>query len=59
MDDLVSMASVEIDWRVENPFRLFVDPKDTEVHRATYLELSPAQRRLLTLYLLDQQRSAP
>ena len=35
---------VEIDWRVENPFRFFVDPKDTEVHRATYLALSPEQR---------------
>lgn len=45
MDDLVTMASAEIEWRVENPFRLFVDPKDTEVHRATYLELSPEQRR--------------
>ncbi len=37
-------TTVEIDWRVENPFRFFADPKDTEVHRATYLELSPEQR---------------
>ncbi|WP_210186192.1 hypothetical protein [Hyphomicrobium sp. CS1GBMeth3] len=36
--------AVEIEWRVENPFRFFVDPKDTEVHRATYLSLSPEQR---------------
>jgi hypothetical protein len=37
-------TAVEIDWRVENPFRFFVDSKDTEVHRATYLALSPEQR---------------
>lgn len=43
LGDPVSPA-VEIDWRVENPFRFFVDPKDTEVHRATYLGLSPEQR---------------
>jgi hypothetical protein len=36
--------AAEIEWRVENPFRFFVDPKDTEVHRATYLALSPEQR---------------
>ncbi|MGE3228903.1 MAG: hypothetical protein AB7J30_05650 [Hyphomicrobium sp.] len=36
--------AVEIDWRVENPFRFFVDAKDTEVHRATYLALDPEQR---------------
>lgn len=37
-------TTVEINWRVENPFRLFYDAKDTEVHRATYLSLSPEQR---------------
>ena len=37
-------TTVEIAWRVENPFRFFADPKDTEVHRATYLALSPEQR---------------
>lgn len=31
-------------WRVENPFRFFNDPADTEVHRATYLALSPGER---------------
>jgi hypothetical protein len=36
--------SVEIDWRVENPFRFFADSKATEVHRETYLGLSPEQR---------------
>lgn len=37
-------VGVEIEWRVENPFRFFADPKDTEVHRATHLALSPEQR---------------
>lgn len=33
-----------IRWQVENPFRLFTDPRDTEVHRATYRALSPQER---------------
>lgn len=45
IDGLVAMSGVNITWRVENPFRFFVDPKDTEVHRATYLALTPEQRR--------------
>lgn len=45
MDALVAMSAAKISWRVENPFRFFVDPKDTEVHRATYLALPPEQRR--------------
>ncbi len=32
-------------WRVENPFRFFKDPKSTDVHRATYLDLDERQRR--------------
>lgn len=44
IEDLIALTSVEIAWRVENPFRFFVDPKDTEVHRATYLALSDEQR---------------
>ncbi|HEX2843553.1 hypothetical protein [Hyphomicrobium sp.] len=44
IDGLLPLTSVEIDWRVENPFRFFADAKDTEVHRATYLSLSPEQR---------------
>jgi hypothetical protein len=32
-------------WRVENPFRLFVDPADSEVHRATFGSLSAEQQR--------------
>jgi lysophospholipase L1-like esterase len=35
----------EISWRVENPFRLFTDAADSEVHRATYQALSEDERR--------------
>jgi lysophospholipase L1-like esterase len=38
-------AQPEIVWEVENPFRFFLDPADTEVHRATWVSLSPEQRR--------------
>lgn len=34
----------QIIWRVENPFRFFKDPKDTEVHRATYQALGEADK---------------
>jgi len=34
-----------IAWRVENPFRFFADPADTEVHRATYMDLTEEERR--------------
>ena len=34
-----------ISWRVENPFRFFNDPADTETHRATWLALSPEEKR--------------
>lgn len=37
--------SPKITWRVENPFRLFTDPADTEVHRATFAALSTTERR--------------
>ena len=37
-------AGSVIHWRVENPFRLFTDPADTEVHRATYRSLGPEER---------------
>lgn len=33
-----------IKWRVENPFRFFVDPADTEMHRATWQALSADER---------------
>lgn len=38
-------ADAHIEWRVANPFRLFTDARDTEVHRATYDALSPEERR--------------
>ena len=34
----------DIVWQVENPFRFFLDPADTEVHRATWVSLTPEQR---------------
>jgi len=37
-------AEPRITWRVENPFRLFTEPSDSEVHRATYQALSEAER---------------
>jgi lysophospholipase L1-like esterase len=37
-------AEPEIVWEVVNPFRFFLDPADTEVHRATWGSLTPDQR---------------
>lgn len=37
-------ASPVITWKLENPFRFFIDPHDTEAHRATYRALGPTQR---------------
>jgi len=37
-------ATAAIAWRVENPFRFFTDPRDTEVHRQVYRALGPDQR---------------
>jgi len=37
-------AQPEIVWRVENPFRFFLDAADTEVHRATWASLTAEQR---------------
>jgi lysophospholipase L1-like esterase len=52
---LVALASTasaqpQIVWEVENPFRLFLDPADTEVHRATWASLTPEQRRSPVLW---------
>jgi hypothetical protein len=49
-------AAPEIDWRVENPFRFFVDAKDSEVHRATFLALS--QEELATPVLSAERALA-
>ena len=38
-------AQPQIVWEVENSFRFFLDPSDTEVHRATWASLTPEQRR--------------
>jgi hypothetical protein len=38
-------AGPQIEWRIENPFRFFEDPADTEVHRATFAALTPGERR--------------
>jgi hypothetical protein len=44
-DAPASLGPVTIRWRVANPFRFFADPADTDVHRATYLALSPSELR--------------
>jgi len=41
----VATAEPRIVWQVENPFRFFLDPADTEVHRATWLSLSNVERK--------------
>lgn len=35
---------IEITWRVANPFRLFADPSDTEIHRATWKDLTAGEK---------------
>jgi hypothetical protein len=41
----IAANETAISWRVENPFRFFTDPADTEVHRATYLALTPDEKK--------------
>lgn len=38
-------AEPRIAWQVDNPFRLFLDGSDTEVHRATWASMSASERR--------------
>jgi hypothetical protein len=38
-------AEPRIVWEVENPFRFFLDPADTQVHRATWKSLTEAELR--------------
>lgn len=38
-------AEPRILWRVENPFRFFTDPADTEMHRATFADLSSTEAK--------------
>src|SRR6476659_10720758 len=40
-----ALAEPRIQWRVENGFRFFLDPVDTEVHRATWDHLADSERR--------------
>ncbi len=35
----------KIEWRVRNSFRFFSNPRDGDVHRATWIALTPEQRR--------------
>ena len=37
-------TQTQIEWRVENGFRFFTDPADTQVHRATYEALSAQEK---------------
>lgn len=37
-------AETLINWRVENPFRFFSDPADTDVHRATFAALDTEEK---------------
>ncbi len=36
---------LKIEWHVRNPFRFFSNPRDTDVHRATWISLTPEQKR--------------
>lgn len=38
-------AAGEIEWRLENPFRLFKNPEDTELHRQIFASLSSSEQR--------------
>jgi hypothetical protein len=40
-----AQAEPRIAWKVENSFRFFLDAADTEVHRATWVSLSEAERK--------------
>jgi lysophospholipase L1-like esterase len=45
LDANPATAEPRILWRVENPFRYFTDPADTEMHRATYMALRGTERQ--------------
>jgi hypothetical protein len=50
-------AEPQIVWRVENPFRFFLDPADTEVHRATFADLSEEEQRLTPALAAERKLS--
>lgn len=52
-------AAPLLKWRLENSFRLFTDPADTEMHRATYKALSPQERVSPILSAERQLQSRP
>lgn len=52
-----SLPVPELSWRVENSFRFFTDAADTEVHRATYEALPPADRLQRPVLAAEQQLS--
>lgn len=37
-------AAPVVTWRLENPFRFFIDPNDTNAHRETYRSLGPREK---------------
>ncbi|MEO1543403.1 MAG: hypothetical protein AAFR75_05220, partial [Pseudomonadota bacterium] len=41
----LALANPKITWRVENPFRLFIDPADTVMHRKLAARLSLDERK--------------
>ncbi len=47
-------AAATITWRLENPFRFFTDPRDTEAHRETYRALDSDER---TTPVLSEERA--
>ncbi len=52
------LAVPKITWRVENSFRFFSDAADTEVHRATFLALPPADQLQRPILAAEQALSA-
>jgi hypothetical protein len=46
---LPAAAANRIEWRLENPFRLFKNPEDTEMHRQAFLGLAGEEKRLPVL----------
>ena len=40
----IAQVEANINWRVENPFRLFTDPADTRRHRATFDALTEQEK---------------
>jgi hypothetical protein len=55
---VIPLDKVEIKWRIENPFRFFGDAKDTNVHRATWLALSPEEREQSPILAAERALSA-